>query len=206
MNEKRKKRRRREKKLKARPTRHERGGKRRKEGSRLSVSMNPSSELVKQAAGYKQAATWLAIDISCCYLSCFTCLLSSLQTKVRTSSYLLTHLPDWFFHNFGAYKSGARRSWTTLNSPISWSWGSKSVKGPAGYLFFFVRNPTEHFTVSKPIVICRLTFQHYIKLLSQRILRLWSLKIFGQSASQLVICLNETAITANWSQAASYIL
>ena len=36
------------------------------------------------------------------------------------------------FLQFGAFKSVARRSQTTWNSPISWSWGSKIVKGSVG--------------------------------------------------------------------------
>ena len=40
--------------------------------------------------------------------------------------------PDRPFHNFWALKSVARRSATTSNSEISWSLGSKIVKGPVG--------------------------------------------------------------------------
>ena len=42
---------------------------------------------------------------------------------------------DRTFHNFGALKSVARRSWTSWtsrNSSISWSWGSKIVQGFVG--------------------------------------------------------------------------
>ena len=41
-------------------------------------------------------------------------------------------LPDEPFHNFGASKSVARRSRTTYNMPVSWSLGSKIVKGLVG--------------------------------------------------------------------------
>ena len=47
--------------------------------------------------------------------------------------WLRSCLPDEPFHNFGASKSVARRSRTSLNSRISWSRGSKIVKGFVGY-------------------------------------------------------------------------
>ena len=37
------------------------------------------------------------------------------------------------FYIFRASKSVTRRSWTTLKSPISWSWDSEVVKRPVGY-------------------------------------------------------------------------
>ena len=40
--------------------------------------------------------------------------------------------PDRPFHNSGASKSGAQRSWTTQNSPFSWSQGSKIRSGSCG--------------------------------------------------------------------------
>ena len=65
--------------------------------------------------------------------------------------------PDWHFHNVGALKSVVRRSWSTLNSLISWLWGSKIVKGPAGkteasivppFFFFFLASiPTTNKTL-----------------------------------------------------------
>ena len=45
--------------------------------------------------------------------------------------------PSGPFKNFAAAKSVPRRSRTTWNFPISWSWGSKITKGRVG-LFLFV--------------------------------------------------------------------
>ena len=78
------------------------------------------------------------------------------------------------FHNFGASKSVARRSWKTSNSPppISWSWGSEIVKGPARFY------PTDHSAVLRSLQNRWSTLQNCAKLVGWRILRLQNFVTF----------------------------
>ena len=57
--------------------------------------------------------------------------------------------PDEPFHNLGLFKSVTRLYWASLNSPISWSWGSKNRErvrreeaGPQPWFLVFIKETT----------------------------------------------------------------